>query len=85
MGYFFRLRSLGSAGRWWKTRIHHNWFKKAVEENLPANDDFRPFSENDVLKTVLGMVYTPAYYYHMSKGRKVYEDSRYPTFALKYE
>lgn len=68
-----------------ENRIHHNWFKKAVEENLPANDDFRPMPENDVLKTILGMVYTPAYYYHMSKGRKVYEDSRYPTFALKYE
>src|SRR3712207_1714336 len=33
-----------------ENRIHHNWFKKTIEENLPVNEDFRPMPVNDILK-----------------------------------
>lgn len=65
-------------------RIHRSWFKRAAEPNIPENRDFRPMPDNDVLKASFGLEYTPAHYYHMSKGRKVYENSRYPTLGLKY-
>lgn len=65
--------------------IRHSWFKRDAEPNLPENKSFRPMPENDLLKASFGLEYTPAHYYHMSGGKKVYEDSRYPTFALKYD
>lgn len=65
--------------------IRHSWFKRDAEPNLPENKSFRPMPENDLLKASFGLEYTPAHCYHMSGGKKVYEDSRYPTFALKYD
>lgn len=65
--------------------IHRSWFKRAAEPNIPENKDFRPMPDNDLLKVSFGLEYTPAHYYHMSKGRKVYENSHYPTFGLKYD
>ena len=65
--------------------IRHSWFKRDAEPNLPENDAFRPMPDNDILKASFELEYTPAHYYHMSKGKKVYEDSPYPTFALKYD
>ena len=65
--------------------IRKSWFKRAAEPNIPENDAFRPMPDNDILKASFGLEYTPAHYYHISKGKKVYEASRYPTFALKYD
>jgi hypothetical protein len=36
------------------------------------------------LKASFALVYTPAHYYRMLRGKKVYEDSSYPTFTLQY-
>lgn len=65
--------------------IHHSWFKREAEPNVPENADFLPMPENELLKLSLGLEYTPAHYYRLSKGKKVYEESRYPTFTLKYD
>ncbi|WP_291530217.1 DUF5686 and carboxypeptidase regulatory-like domain-containing protein [Bacteroides sp. UBA939] len=65
--------------------VSRSWFKRDAEPNLPENKDFRKMPENDILKASFALEYTPAHYYHISRGRKVYEDSRYPTFTLKYD
>lgn len=65
--------------------IRKSWFKRDAEPNIPENTAFRPMQENDILKASFELEYTPAHYYHMSQGKKVYEASRYPTFALKYD
>lgn len=65
--------------------VKHSWFKRDAEPNLPENKAFLSMPKNDILKTSLELEYTPAHYYHISQGRKVYEDSRYPTFTLKYD
>lgn len=65
--------------------IHKSWFKRDAEPNIPENTAFRPMPENDILKASFELEYTPAHYYYMSQGKKVYEASRYPTFALKYD
>lgn len=65
--------------------IRHSWFKRDAEPNIPENSKFRPMPENDILKASFELEYTPAHYYHMSRGKKIYEVSRYPTFALKYD
>ena len=65
--------------------IRKSWFKRDAEPNIPENTAFRPMPENDILKASFELEYTPAHYYHMSQGKKVYEASRYPTFALKYD
>ena len=65
--------------------IHKSWFKRDAEPNIPENTAFRPMPETDILKASFELEYTPAHYYYMSQGKKVYEASRYPTFALKYD
>lgn len=65
--------------------IRKSWFKRDAEPNIPENTAFRPMPENDILKASFELEYTPAHYYYMSQGKKVYEASRYPTFALKYD
>lgn len=65
--------------------IRHSWFKRDAEPNIPANRDYRPMPENDILKASFALEYTPAHYYRMSRGRKIYEPSRYPTFTLQYD
>lgn len=65
--------------------IHQSWFKRKTEPNIPGNALFRLMPDNDLLKASFGLEYTPAHYYHMSHGKKVYEDSRFPTFGLKYD
>lgn len=44
-----------------------------------------PMPQNQLLKTSWLLQYTPAHYYRMRQGRKVYEDARFPTFTLGYE
>lgn len=41
--------------------------------------------KNELLKASFAFEYTPAHYYRMSRGKKVYENSRYPTFAFRYD
>ena len=41
--------------------------------------------ENELLKASFALEYTPAYYYRMIRGRKVYEESLFPTFTLRYD
>lgn len=65
--------------------IHQSWFERKAEPNVPGNALFRPMPDNDLLKASFGLEYTPAHYYHMSAGKKVYEESRFPTFGLKYD
>lgn len=65
--------------------IRRSWFKRVAEPNIPDNKAFRPMPDNDILKASFALEYTPAHYYHLSRGKKVYEDSRYPTFTLKYD
>lgn len=68
-----------------ENHIRRSWFKRTAEPNVPENPSFRPMPENDMLKATFELEYTPAHYYHMSHGKKVYEDSRFPTISLKYE
>lgn len=65
--------------------VRRSWFRREAEPNIPDNKAFRPMPDNDILKASFALEYTPAHYYHISRGKKVYEDSRYPTFTLKYD
>lgn len=65
--------------------IRRSWFKRDAEPNILEHPAFRPMPDNDILKATFELEYTPAHYYYMSRGKKVYEDSRYPTFVLKYD
>lgn len=68
-----------------ENHIHQSWFKKEVESNIPDSRAFRPMPENELLRATFALEYTPAHYYHMSRGKKVYDDSRFPTFTLRYD
>ncbi len=80
-----------TAGLTWQRRqsLDNNrsksWFGKEGTPNTPANSTFTPMPTNHLLKASLGVEYTPAHYYRMVRGKKVYDDSRWPTFALQYE
>lgn len=82
---------LFSASLSWQRRqmlenhIHQSWFKKDAESNIPDSRAFRPMPENELLKASFAFEYTPAHYYRMSKGRKVYSESKFPTFTLRYD
>lgn len=68
-----------------ENHIHRSWFKKEAESNIPDSRAYVPMPENELLKASFALNYTPAHYYRMSKGKKVYEDSRFPTFTLRYD
>lgn len=68
-----------------ENHIHQSWFKKEAESNTPKSRVFYPMPENELLKASFVLEYTPAHYYRMLQGRKVYEDSRFPTFTLRYD
>lgn len=82
---------LFSASLTWQQRkmlenhISRSWFKRKAEPNIPANSSFVPMPENELLKASFVLEYTPAHYYRMIRGRKVYEESRFPTFTLRYD
>lgn len=65
-------------------RVEQSLFGKRAEANVPRNAHFLPMEENDLLKASFALVYTPAHYYRMLRGKKVYEEARYPTFTLQY-
>ena len=56
-----------------------------VKPNIPVNAGYNPMPANDLLKATLSLLYTPAHYYRMIHGRKVYENSSYPTFGVLYQ
>lgn len=68
-----------------ENHIHRSWFKKEAESNIPDSRAFYPMPENELLKASFALEYTPAHYYRMYRGKKVYEESRYPTFTLRYD
>ena len=68
-----------------ENHIHRSWFKKEAEANIPDSRAFYPMPENELLKASFALEYTPAHYYRMYRGKKVYEESRYPTFTLRYD
>ncbi|MEG1006470.1 MAG: DUF5686 family protein [Bacteroides sp.] len=65
--------------------VAHSIFGKQARTNIPSSDGFVPMPQNQLLKTSWLLQYTPAHYYRMRQGRKVYEDARFPTFTLGYE
>lgn len=68
-----------------ENHISKSWFKKEAEPNVPNNETFRLMPRNELLKASFTLEYTPAHYYRMFEGRKVYENSRYPTFLFRYD
>lgn len=84
-GLFFTASLSWQRRKILENHIHKSWFKREAEPNLPRNDAFRPMPPNDILKASFGLEYTPAHYYRIYQGRKVYENSRFPTFTLRYD
>ncbi len=82
---------LFSAGFTWQRRKsleNHrstSYFGKTGSSNTPGNETFTPMPANELLKASFALEYTPAHYYRMSQGKKVYDSSRWPTFTLGYE
>lgn len=82
---------LFSASVTWQQRkmlenhISRSWFKREAEPNIPGNESFVPMPENELLKASFALEYTPAHYYRMIRGKKVYDKSRFPTFTLRYD
>ncbi len=68
-----------------ENHIHRSWFKKEAESNIPDSRAFYPMPENELLKASFALEYTPAHYYRMYRGKKVYEESKCPTFTLRYD
>ena len=65
--------------------VSQSLFGKQAETNNPCNDAFEPMATNELLKASFALRYTPAHYYRMVRGKKVYEEPRFPTFTLNYE
>lgn len=82
---------LFSASLSWQQRkelentVYHSLFRKEAKSNTPRTDGFFPMPKNELLKSSFALQYTPAHYYRMIKGKKVYDAPRYPTFTLGYE
>lgn len=65
--------------------IKHSWFGAKASPNYPEVEAFRPMPRNYLLKLETGAYYSPGNYYRIVNGRKVYEASSNPVFALNYE
>jgi len=65
--------------------VNKSLFGKKAKPNIPGNDGYIPMPENDVLKATVSLSYTPAHYYRMIYGRKIYENSSWPTFSILYQ
>ena len=82
---------LFSASLTWQQRkmldnhISKSWFKREAEPNIPPVSSFKPMPENELLKASFGLEYTPAHYYWMIQGQKIYETSKFPTFSVQYD
>lgn len=82
---------LFSAGLDWQQRrmlenhVSQSIFGARAKTNVPRSDAFVPMPENELLKASFALEYTPARYYRMLQGKKVYEEPRFPTFTVGYE
>lgn len=65
--------------------VSRSMFGTRAQSNAPRSDAFVPMPANELLKLSFALEYTPAHYYRMVHGKKVYEESRFPTFTLGYE
>lgn len=65
--------------------VSRSMFGAAAQTNVPRSDAFIPMPLNELFKLSFALEYTPARYYRMVQGKKVYEESRYPTFMLGYD
>lgn len=68
-----------------ENHAHRSIFRREGSTNIPVNPAYTDMPRHDALKTSFAIEYTPAHYYRMIRGKKVYEPSRYPTFRLAYE
>lgn len=64
---------------------HKSTFGKKAKSNIPGNIYYSQMPENELMRFSAALEYTPAHYYYMYKGRKKYEQSKYPTFMVRYE
>lgn len=64
---------------------HKSIFKKRNKQNIPDNRDYFAMPVNNLLKATFSLSYTPEHYYRMIHGKKVYENSLYPTFSVLYQ
>jgi hypothetical protein len=68
-----------------------NFFKRTPDPNIPIVGDRDGVGEppgiapTDKLTAYISIEYTPRYYYYVTKGRKYYSRSAYPTFLFSYE
>lgn len=60
-------------------------FGKRAKPNIPNHPRHWLASGSELLKVGVALDFTPAHYYRMIRGRKVYEDSKWPTFGISYE
>lgn len=65
--------------------ISGSWFGRKAEPNVPNTPAFHSMPENRLLKASFALEYTPAHYYHMRNGWKVYDKPRFPTFTFRYD
>lgn len=59
-------------------------FGKVPEPNLLENTYMRQFSDHTAMLFSAGLIYTPEYFYRLSRGNKQYLRSDYPTFMLRF-
>ena len=82
---------LFTAGISWQQRrsldnaMNKSFFGGKAEPNLSNNVDYRPMPKNELLQASFALRYTPAHYYRMIGGKKVYAYADYPTFTLEYK
>jgi hypothetical protein len=62
----------------------YNFFKKKPSPNLPR-EQLTPMPDNTLTKVAIKLEYTPRYRYRIRDGRKIYAQSKFPTFILNYE
>lgn len=84
-GLLFSASIAWEQRRMLENHISQSWFKRKAEPNIPTSHSFRPMPENELLKASFALEYTPAHYYRMARGRKIYEESRFPTFTFRYD
>ncbi len=64
---------------------HKGLFGHEATPNYPDVSTFSPMPSNELLRMTLGLEWTPAHYYKMKDGEKVYEPSSYPSLAIQYQ
>ena len=80
-------------GKWQQTDTLSNqtefsflYPNKMYESNIPINDEITEenINPNNLLSVRAGISFTPRQYYRISKGKKHYVKSKWPTFGLSY-